>query len=140
MGQILIGVGGVHHQQIAVLLEQVQVCVIHRAAVGVGDDAVLGHVQVQRADVAGQHMLQKRLALRPLDQQAAHVGHVEQAAHLTGIQMLGNDAAGILDGHFPSAEVHQLRAGGHMDVIQLGTLQFAHTLFPPSSSFRFAPF
>ena len=140
VGQILIGVGGVHHQQIAVLLEQVQVRVVHRAAVGVGDDAVLGHVQVQRADVAGQHMLQKRLALRPLDQQAAHVGHVEQAAHLTGIQMLGNDAAGILDGHFPSAEVHQLRAGGHMDVIQLGTLQFAHTFCPPSSSFRFVPY
>ena len=131
MGQILVGVGGVHHQQIAVLLKEVQIGVVHRAAVVVGNDAVLGHVQIQGADVAGQHMLQKRLAFRPGDLQPAHVGHVEQAAHLTGVQMLGNDAAGVLDGHLPSAEVHQLRAGGHMDVIQLGTLQFAHLLFPP---------
>ena len=129
VGQILVGVGGVHHQQIAVLLEEVQIGIVHRAAVVVGNDAVLGHVQIQCADVAGQHMLQKRLALRPGDAQAAHVGHVEQAAHLTGIQMLGNDTAGILDGHFPSAEVHQLRAGGYMGVIQLGTLQFAHLFF-----------
>ena len=76
-------------------------------------------------------MLQKRLALRAGDAQAAHVGHVEQAAHLTGVQMLGNNAAGVLDGHFPSAEVHQLRTGGYVNVIQLGTLQFAHTFCPP---------
>ena len=115
--EILVGVGGVHHQQIAVLLKEIQVRVVHRAAVFVGDDAVLCHVQIQCADVAGQHVLQKRLALRTGDAQAAHVGHVEQAAHLTGVQMLGNDAAGVLDGHFPSAEVHQLRAGGYVGVI-----------------------
>ena len=136
MLQILVDVGGVDHQQIAVLLEQVQIRVVHGAAVLVGNDAVLGHVQVQSADVAGQHMLEKFLALGPLDQQAAHVGHVEQAAHLAGVQMLGDDAGRILDGHFPPAEVHHGGPGGNMHVVQLRALQFAHFL---SSSFKVVP-
>ena len=135
--QVLVDVGGVDHQQIVVLLEQIQIRVVHGAAVLVGNDAVLGHVQVQGADVAGQHVLKKFLALGPLNQQAAHVGHVEQAAHLAGIQVLGDDAGGILDGHLPPAEVHHGGPGGHMHVIQLRALQFAHFL---SSSFRFVPF
>ena len=135
--QVLVDVGGVDHQQIVVLLEQIQIRVVHGPAVLVGNDAVLGHVQVQGADIAGQHVLEKFLALGPLDQQAAHVGHVEQAAHLAGIQVLGNDAGGILDGHFPPAEIHHGGPGGHMHVIQLRALQFAHLI---SSSFRFVPF
>ena len=117
MGQILLGVGGIHHQQVVVLLEHVEVGVIHGAAVLVGDDTVLGQAHIQRRNVAGQHMLQKFLALGPLDEQAAHVGHIEQAAHLTGIQVLGDDAAGVLDGHFPSAEVHHLGTGRYMDIV-----------------------
>ena len=126
MGQVLLCIGGVHHQQEPVLLESVQVGVVDGAAVLIGDDAVLGLVDLQRHDVAGQNVLQEGHTLRALHQQAAHVGHVEQAAGVAGVQVLGNDAGGVLDGHFPSAEVHHLGAGGHMDIVELGTFQIAH--------------
>ena len=117
MGQVLLGVGGVYHQQVVILLEHIQVGVVHGAAVFIGDDAVLGQAHIQGSHIAGEHMLQKSLALRALHQQPTHVRHIEKAAHLTGVQMLGNDAAGVLDGHFPSAEVHHFRTGGHMDIV-----------------------
>ena len=117
MHQVFFCIGGVHHQQIVVLLEHVQVRIVHSAAVLVGNDTVLRQIYVQRRHVAGQHVLQEFPAIRPFDQQAAHVGHIKQAAHLPGVEVLGNNAAGVLDGHFPSAEVHHFRAGGHMDVV-----------------------
>ena len=126
VNEVLVGVGGVHHQQVVILLKHIEVGIVHGAAVFIGDDAVLGQAHIQCRHIAGQHMLQICLAVRTFDEQTAHVGHIEQAAHLTGVQMLGDNAAGVLDRHFPSAEVHQLRAGGYMDIIQLGTLEFTH--------------
>ncbi len=124
--QVLVGVGGVDHQQEALLLEAVQVGVVHGAAVLSGDDAVLGHVQVQRIHVAAEHVLQERDAVGAGHQQTAHVGHVKQGAEVAGVQVLGNDAGGVLDGHFPSAEVHHGGASRHMDIVELGAFQFAH--------------
>ena len=129
MHQILLCVGGVHHQQIVVRLKHIEVGIVHGAAVLIGDDAVLCQTHIQCRHVAGQHVLQKGLTLRTLNEQSSHVGHIEQTAHLPGIQVLGNNAGGVLNGHLPSAEVHHFRTGGHMDVIQLGTLQLAHTFF-----------
>ena len=117
MHQVFFCIGGVHHQQIVVLLEQIQIRVVHGPAVLVGNDAVLRQIHVQRRHVAGQHVLQEFPAIRPFDQQTAHVGHIKQAAYLPGVEVLGNNAAGVLNGHFPSAEVHHFRAGGHMDVV-----------------------
>ena len=77
MGQVLVGVGGVDHQQIPLFLKAVQICVIHGAAVGGGDDAVLRHVQVQPGHIAGENMLQKGQPVRSFHQQPAHVGHIE---------------------------------------------------------------
>ena len=57
MGQVLVLIGGVHHQQEPILLEFVQIGVVHSPAVFVGDDAILGLVQVQGHHVAGEHML-----------------------------------------------------------------------------------
>lgn len=45
---------------------------------------------------------------RAFNDQAAHVGHVEDPAIPAGIQMLGHNATGVLDGHFPPAKVHQV--------------------------------
>ena len=126
VGQILFGVGGVDHQQIVVLLKPVEVGVVHGAAVFIGDDAVLGGVQIQRQHVAGQHILQESHTLRSFDQQTAHVGHVKQAAAAAGVKMLGHDAGGILHRHFPAAEIHHGGPCGHMDFVKLGALQFTH--------------
>ena len=128
MRQVLVRVGGVDHQQIPVLLEAVEVGVVHRAAVFVGDDGVLGLVQVQGHDVAAEYMLEEGDRLRPLHQDAAHVGHIEEAAGVAGIQMLGDDVGGVLDGHFPSAEIHHGGARRHVDAVELGPLEIAHSL------------
>ena len=60
------------------------------------------------------------------DQQTAHVGHIENTAAAAGGQVLSDDTAGILNGHFPTAKVDHLAAAGQKRLIQLGTLQFRH--------------
>ena len=131
MGQVLIGVGGVDHQQVPVLLEAVEVGVVHRAAALVGDDGVLGLVEVQGHDIAGEDMLEEGDRLGALHQNAAHVGHIEEAAGVAGIQMLGDDLGGVLHGHLPSTEIHHRRPGGCVDIVKLGALQIAHAEVPP---------
>ena len=136
MHQILLRVGGVHHQQESLLLEAIEVRIVHGSAVLVRQDAVLGHVQIQTRHVAGQDVLQKCQPLRPLDQQPPHVGHIEQAAEVPGVQMLRHDSRGILDGHFPSAEIHHGGTGRHMGLVQLGAFEFAHVPSSLSCLFR----
>ena len=128
MGQVLVGVGGVDHQEEAILLVAVEIGVVHRAAPLVGDDAVLGLVQVERQDIGGEDVLEKLHPLGAGDEQTAHVGNVEQAAHAAGIQMLGHDAGGILDGHEPSSEIHHDGPFGHMGVVEGRSLQFTHEI------------
>ncbi len=117
MHQVLVRIAGVDHQQIPVLLKAVQVGVVHRAAVLVGDNGVLGLVQIQGHDVAAQYVLEEWDSLGPLYQDAAHVGHIKNAAGVAGIQVLGHNVRGVLDGHLPPAEVHHRRTSRHMHVV-----------------------
>ena len=126
MCQILVRVGGVHHQQITVYLKAVKIGVVHRAAILVGDDGVLGLVEIQGHHVAGKHMLEKGDCVGAIHQDAAHVGDVEEAACVAGVQVLGHDFGGILDGHLPAPEVHHSGSGSGMDVVELGALEIAH--------------
>ena len=71
-------------------------------------------------------MLHKGQTIGAFDQQTTHVGHVENTAAATGCQVLGNDAGGVLDGHFPATKVHHLTACSQVSLIQLSTLQFTH--------------
>ncbi len=50
---------------------------------------------------------------RPLDENLAHVTHVEQADRAAHGEMLVDDP-GILEGHLPSAELDHARARGVM--------------------------
>ena len=126
MSQVLVGVGGVDDQHVAVLVIHVNVGIVHSAALGVGDHAVLCTAGLHSSHVAGQGILHKCQTVGTFDQQTAHVGNVEDAAAATGCQMLGHDAAGVLDGHLPTAEVHHGGAGSDVCIKQYGTLQFAH--------------
>ena len=130
VSKVLIGVGGVHHQQQVIFVEAIEVCVIHGGAVLIGDDAVLGHVQIQCVYVAGKHMLQESHPVGACDYKAAHVGYVKEAACVAGIQMLGHYAGGVLDGHFPSAEIHHCGSGVYVYVVKLGAFKFAHSCPP----------
>ena len=124
--QVFIGVGCVDHQQVAVLFKSVEVGVVHCAAGLGGQDGVLRLVHVQSHHIAGEHVLQEGDGLGTIHQDAAHVGDVEQAAEAAGVQVLGHDVGGVLDGHFPPAEVHHGGTGCHMYVVKLGAFQFAH--------------
>ena len=130
MGPVLVGVARVHDQQETLLLEAVEVGVVDGKAAFIGNHAVLGAVEIQGADVAGQHVLQKLDPLRSLDQDASHVGHVEQGAEVAGVEVFGHDAAGILHGHLPAAELHHRRAGRDVRVIKLSAFPFAHRIPP----------
>ena len=128
MNKVLVGVGCVDDQQEAVILEAVEVSVVNGAAVLVGNDAVLGLVEVEGHHVAGEHVLQEFHALRSGDQDSAHVGDVEKAAEVTGVKVLGHDTGRVLDGHVPTAEVYHLAASGNVDVVKLGAFEFAHVI------------
>ena len=134
MLKILLGVGGVHHQQQPLVLEAIEVGVVDGGAVLGGDDAVLRLVEIEPSHVAGEHMLQKFHPLRALHQEPAHVGNIKERAEMPGIEVLGHDAAGVLDGHVPSAEVHHGGARRQVGFIELGAFQFAHVL-PPYNQF-----
>ena len=135
VGQVLVRVGGVDHQQVPVLLEAVEVGVVHRAARFIGDDGVLGLIEVQGHDVAGENVLEEGDHLRALHQNAAHVGHVEETACVAGVEVLGDNVGGVLDGHLPSAEIHHGGPCGHVDVVELGALEFTHRFICPPLKF-----
>jgi len=124
--EILVRVRRVDHQQEAILLEAVEIRVVDGAAVFVGDDAVLRLLEVKARHVAREHVLQELDAIRSLDEDAPHVGHVEQGAEVAGVEVLGDDLARIFDGHFPSPEVYHRRARRDMGLVKLGPLEFAH--------------
>ena len=117
MGQILVCIGGVYHQQVPVFFKAVQIRIVHGASVRSGDDAILGTANCQSLHIAGKHLLQECYPVRAFNDQAAHVGHVEDPAIPAGIQMLGHNATGVLDGHFPSAKVHHGGACRYMGVM-----------------------
>ena len=110
----------------------IEIDVVDDAALRVRQQGILGLVQVQGQDVAGEYVLQIGDGLGAFDVEAAHVGHVKDAAHAAAVEVLGNDAGGILDRHVPAAEIHHRGAGSDMRIIEYGTLQIAHFLsFPP---------
>ena len=128
VSQVLVDVRGVDDQPEVVFFKAIQVGVIHRGAVRGLDDAVLAPVQFQSTDVAGDHVLQEGKTVFSFDQDAAHVGHIKDAAGMAGVQMLGYDAFRVLDRHLPAAEIHHGGAGSDMHVVQLSSLEFAHSI------------
>ena len=120
--EILIRVGRVHHQEEPVLLKLVEIGVVHGPAVFVGDDAVLGLIDVQGQHIAGEDVLEKGHPVLSLHQETAHMGHIKEAARVAGIEVLRHDAVGILDGHFPPADIHHVGPRRHMDLIELRAL------------------
>ena len=130
MSYVLIGVGCVYHQQQAVFFKTIEICVVNCGAILIGNNAILGLVQIQSHNVAAYNMLQKLYPVRTFNQETAHVGYVKEAADMAGVKVLRNYARGILDGHFPSAEIHHSGSGAYVNVVKLGAFQFAHS-FPP---------
>jgi len=126
--EILVDVAGVDDEEVAPLLETIEVGVVHRAAALVGNDAVLRLSDVEREHIARKHVLQIRDLLRARDVDTAHVAHVEDRAAAAAVEVLGDDAAGVLNRHLPAAEVDQRGPGVLMRGIEDGALEFSHNL------------
>ena len=126
MLQVLVGIGGVDHQHIAVFLVHINIGIIHGAAGGIGDHAVLGTAGLNGCHIAGQDPLHEGQAFRALDDQTSHVGHVEDTALAAGGQMFGDNTGRVLDRHFPAAEINHLSACGQVCIVELCTLEFTH--------------
>ena len=124
---VLVDVAGVDDEEVLALFKAVQVRVVNGVAVRVRDDAVLRLVEVERKHVAGQNMLQERHLIGAFDVDPSHVGYVEDAAVTAAVEMLCDDAFGILDGHIPAAEVDHGRACVKMCLVQNRPFQFAHS-------------
>ncbi len=121
-GQVLVVVGRVRDRQIVVLAELVGEEVVQDASVFLGQDAVLRPVVGDLADVVGEDALQELQRLRPFRLDLAHVGDVEDAglgAH--GVVLLLD--AGVLHGHLPAGERHELGARGDVAVVERGFQQ-----------------
>src|SRR5207244_1374877 len=67
-----------------------------------------GRLARQRGYVDRAEATEERVGCRPLDENLAHVTHVEQADRAAHGEMLVNDP-GILEGHLPSAELDHAR-------------------------------
>ena len=85
--------------------EAVQVGVVDGAAGGGGHDRVLRLQRVERLGVVGEHVLQERHGAGAAEDEAPHVGDVEESGAAARGQVLGDDARGVLDRHVPAAEV-----------------------------------
>ena len=130
VGEVLVDVARVDDEEILFRLKAVEICVVNGAAVLIGDDAVLRLIEIQRLHVAGQDVLQKPDHVRPFDVDTAHVGHVENGAVAAAVEMFGDDAVRVLDGHIPAAEVDHRCPGVQMGLIEYGSFQFAHGVPP----------
>src|SRR2546425_771007 len=62
----------------------------------------------QRGHIVRAEAIEERVCLRPIDENLAHVTHVEQADRAAHGEMLVHDP-GILEGHLPSAELDHAR-------------------------------
>ena len=132
--EVLIDVAGVDDQQIFGFFKAVQIDIVNDAALCVRQQRILGLVYVQRQHVAGEHMLEIGKCAGTLDVETSHVGDIEDTAHTAAVEVLGKDAAGVLDRHIPAAEVHHRGTGCDMRIVQNGSLEFAHVVV---SSFSF---
>ena len=115
-GQLLVQPGGVRadargvdDEEEFLRLDLIDVEVVNRAAALVAHERVLALPGLQFADVIGQHAVEEFRRRAAAHHDFAHVRDVEQSgggAH--GVVLLQD--AGVMERHFPAAEINQARA------------------------------
>ena len=115
---VLEAVGRVDDEQVLVVDEAVQIGVVDGAAALVGDDRVLRLADLEGGGVVGQDVLQEGQRVGAADEEAPHVGDVEQAGRPAGREVLGDDAAGVVERHLPAGEVDHAPAGRHVALVR----------------------
>jgi hypothetical protein len=108
-GEVLVVVGGVGDRHEAVGRDAIGEEVVQHAAVVAAQDGVLSSADGDLRDVVGQQALQQVLGLQAAGLDLAHVRDVEQPAGGANGDVLLADP-GVLHGHLPPREGHELRA------------------------------
>ncbi len=120
--EVLLVVGRIRDGEEHALRDPIGEQVIEHAPVIAAQDAVLGTALGQAAKVVGEHVLEEADGVRAPRLDLAHVRHVEQADPPADTKMLILDA-GVLDGHLPPGEGHELGPGRDVAVVQGGAPQ-----------------
>ena len=100
MLQVLVDVGGVDHQQVVVLLEQIQIRVVHGAPFSLGMMQYWAMFRSRALTLLVSTCWRNSLRWGPRPA-GGPCGTRRTGCTPGGIQVLGDDAGGILDGHFP---------------------------------------
>ncbi len=115
--EVALVVGRVGDRQVAILGEAVGEQVVEDAAVLPAEHRVLGAADLELRDVVGEQSLKQVEGAGPRGLDLAHVGDVEHPAAGPHRDVLCAHSL-VLDWHLPAGEVHQLRAGGDVGVVE----------------------
>ncbi len=112
---VRLAVRRIHDEEVVITSQAVEVGVVDGPTVCVRDQRVLRAAGGKGRGVAGQDVLQEGQGPRPAHGEAAHVRDVEETGVPARLQVLPDDARGVLDGHLPAAEVDHV--GARLDVL-----------------------
>ena len=121
--EVLLDVGGVHHEKIVVsgkLL--VDKKIIHRPPVRVEHHSVQHLTRNHRTDVVGEYVVDKLLRIRAAHEDLTHVRHVEHTHIVADRQMLLGDRR-VLDRHVESGERTHFGSESQVTVMQTGNFE-----------------
>ena len=122
-GEVLVDVGGVHHQE-EVLGGELAIDeeVVHHAAVGIAHHPVQDLAGLEAADFVGEDPVDELLGLGAFDEDLAHMRDVEHADLLPDGVVLHGDGI-VLDGHHEARKGAHLGLQRHVPVVQAGFLE-----------------
>lgn len=116
--QILVPAPGIHHQIHMVILHLRNHRVIDRPALLVGEHRQRPRAVLEPGHVGDDQALEERDAVVAVQAEAAHVGHVEEAAVGAAVEGGVHDGVLVLDRHRPSGEGDHLAAVLHVEVVE----------------------
>ena len=121
--EILLDVGGVHHEKIVVSGELlVNQKIIHGATVRVKHHSVQHLTRNHRTDVIGEYVVDELFRVRAADEDLTHVRHIEHTHIVADRQMLLCDRR-VLNRHIESSERTHLGSKSHVAVMKTGNFE-----------------
>ncbi len=118
MTQVLFLAGGVDHQEQLVIRQPRDHQVVEDAPVGAGEQRVTLHTHRQVDDIHRHQALQRLAGIHAAQADLAHMGDVEQAGLLAGVQVFLEYAQRILDRHRVAGKRHHARTQFQVQSVQ----------------------
>ena len=118
VGDVLLGVGGVQHQEEGLFTHAVNDQVIHAPAVLVQHNRVSAAADFQVVKLIGQDGIQIFQRVRSLQKGLSHMGDIKNAGLFPHSLVLGDNAARILHRQQEPAEGDDFTAQFHMEIVK----------------------